>query len=104
MALQLTSMVLQHCGNFEPSNIAEVPSLVLSWPATASPQPSRRAGTIPIRGGDTSSTAIGARTTSFSKDVEHRIACVGLAGNNLELATNGKPELQATPIRSRFSG
>ena len=46
----------------------------------------------------------GARTTSVLKDLEHRNACVGLAGNNLELAGNGKPELQATAIRSRFSG
>ena len=54
---------------------------------------------------DTSSTAMGARTTSFFKiDLEHRNACVGLAGNNLELAGNGKPELQETAIRSRFSG
>ena len=49
-------------------------------------------------------TAIGSRTTSVLKDLEHRNACVGLAGNNLELAGNGKPELQATAIRSRFSG
>ena len=47
---------------------------------------------------------MGARTTSVFKDLEHRNACVGLAGNNLELAGNGKPELQATAIRSRFSG
>ena len=40
---------------------------------------------------------MGARTTSFQKDLEHRNACVGLAGN-------GKPELQATAKRSRFSG
>ena len=53
---------------------------------------------------DTSSTAMGARTTSVLKDLEDRNACVGLAGNNLELAGNGKPELQATAIRSRFSG
>ena len=52
---------------------------------------------------DTSSTAMGARTTSALKDLEHRNACLGLAGNNLELAGNGKPELQATAIRSRFS-
>ena len=38
------------------------------------------------------------------KDLEHRNACVSLAGNNLELAGNGKPELQATAIRSRLSG
>ena len=53
---------------------------------------------------DTLSTAMGARITSVLKDLEHRYACVGLAGNNLELAGNGKPELQATVIRSRFSG
>ena len=53
---------------------------------------------------DTSSTAMGARTTSFLKNLEQRNACAGLAGNNLELASNGKPELQATAIRSRFSG
>ena len=47
---------------------------------------------------------MGARTTSVLKDLEDRNACVGLAGNNLELAGNGKPELQATAIRSRFSG
>ena len=39
---------------------------------------------------------MGARTTSLLKDLKHRNACVGLAGNNLELAGNGKPELQAT--------
>ena len=55
-------------------------------------------------GVDTSSTAILPRTTSVLKYLEHRNACVGLAGNNLELAGNGKPELQATAIRSRFSG
>ena len=55
-------------------------------------------------GVDTSSTAIGARTTSVLKDLEHRNASVGLAGNNPDLAGNGKPELQATTIRSRFSG
>ena len=55
-------------------------------------------------GVDTPSTVMGARTTSFLKDLEHRNACVGLAGNNLELAGNGKPELQAISIRSRFSG
>ena len=49
-------------------------------------------------------TVIGARTTSVLKDLEHRNACVGLADNNLELAGNGNPELQATAIRSRFSG
>ena len=37
-----------------------------------------------------------ARITSFLKDLEQRNACVGLAGNNLELAGNGKSELQAT--------
>ena len=47
-------------------------------------------------GVDTSSTAMGTRITSFFKDLEHRNACVGLAGNNLELAGNGKSELQAT--------
>ena len=39
-----------------------------------------------------------------NKHVEHRNACVGLASNNPELAGNGKPELQATAIRSRFNG
>ena len=53
---------------------------------------------------DTSSTAMGVRTTSVLKDLEHRNACVGLAGNNLELADNGNPELQATAIRFRFTG
>ena len=53
---------------------------------------------------DTSSTAMGARTTSLLKDLKHRSTCVGLAGNNLELACNGKPDLQATAMRSRFSG
>ena len=53
---------------------------------------------------DTPSTAMAARTTSVLKDLEHSNACVGLAVNNLELAGNGKPELQATAIRSRFSG
>ena len=47
---------------------------------------------------------MGTRTTSVLKDLEYRNACVGLEGNNLELAGNGKPELQATAIRSRFSG
>ena len=47
---------------------------------------------------------MGARTTSFIKYLEHRNARVGLAGNNLELSGNGKPELQATAIRSKFSG
>ena len=62
-------------------------------------------GTSKIRlGVDTSSTVMGARITSVLKDLELRNACVGLAGNNLELAGNGKPELQATAIRSRFSG
>ena len=51
---------------------------------------------------DTSSTAMGARATSFLRDLEHHNACVGLAGDNLELSGNGKPELQATAIRSRF--
>ena len=37
---------------------------------------------------------MGARTTSVLKDLEHRSACVGLAGNNLELAGNEKPELR----------
>ena len=55
-------------------------------------------------GVDTSSTAMGARITSVLKNLEHRNACVGLAVNNLELSGNGKSELQATPIRSRFSG
>ena len=44
----------------------------------------------------TSSTAMEARTTSVLNNLEHRNACVGLAGNNLDLAGNGKPELQAT--------
>ena len=57
-----------------------------------------------VLGGDTSSTAIGAWTTSVFKDLEHGNACVGLAGNNIELAGKGKPELQATALRSRFSG
>ena len=35
-------------------------------------------------GVDTSSTVMGAGTTSLLKDLEHRNACVGLAGNNLE--------------------
>ena len=48
--------------------------------------------------------AMGARATSFLKDLEHRNACVGLAGYNLELVGNGKPELQATAKRSRFAG
>ena len=52
-----------------------------------------------VCGGDTSSTAMGARTTSVLKDLEHRNVCVGLAGNNLELADNGNPELQPTAIR-----
>ena len=30
--------------------------------------------------------------------------CWSIAGYNLELVGNGKPELQATAIRSRFSG
>ena len=47
---------------------------------------------------------MGARTTSVLKDLEHSNACVGLAGNNLELAGNGKPDLQATAIHYRFSG
>ena len=47
---------------------------------------------------------MGARTTSILKDLEHRNACVGLAGNNLKLAGDGKPELQATAIHSIFSG
>ena len=55
-----------------------------------------------IRVVDTSSTAMSARTTSVLKDLGYR--CVGLAGNNLELAGNGKPKLQARAIRSRFSG
>ena len=55
-------------------------------------------------GVDTSSTAMGARITSVLKYLEYRNACVGLAGNNLELAGSGKPELQATAICSRFSG
>ena len=33
---------------------------------------------------DTSSTAMDAWTTSVLKDLEHRNACVGLAGNNPE--------------------
>ena len=44
-----------------------------------------------ILGAVTSSTDLGARTTSVLKDLKHRNACVGLAGNNLELAGNGKP-------------
>ena len=52
----------------------------------------------------TSSTAMGARNKSVLKYLEHRNACVGLAGNNSELAGNGKPELQAIAIASRFSG
>ena len=36
--------------------------------------------------------------------VLHRNSFVGLAGNNLELSGNVKPEMQATAIRSRFSG
>ena len=52
-------------------------------------------------GVDTSRTAMQARTL---KDLEHCNACVGLAVNVLDLAGNGKPELQATAIRSRFSG
>ena len=40
-------------------------------------------------GVDTSSTAMGIRTTSVLKDLEHRNACVGLAGNNPKLAGNG---------------
>ena len=55
------------------------------------------AGTIRLSV-NTLSTAMGARATSVLKDIEHRNACVGLAGNNLELAGNGKPELQATAI------
>ena len=51
----------------------------------------------------TSSIAMAARTTSVLKDLEHRNACVGLAGNNLELAGNGKQEPQETSIRSIFS-
>ena len=35
-------------------------------------------------GVDTSSTAMGTRTTSLLKDLVHRNPCVGLAGNNLE--------------------
>ena len=31
------------------------------------------------------------RLPSVLNDLEHRGACVGLAGNNLELAGNGKP-------------
>ena len=62
-----------------------------------------RAETIRLWVG-TSTTAMGARTTSLFKYLENRNACVGLAGNNLKLSGNGKPELQATAIRSRFSG
>ena len=40
-------------------------------------------------GAGTSSTSMDAGTTSFSKDIEHRKAYVGLGGNNLELAGNG---------------
>ena len=40
---------------------------------------------------------------SESKQKHVRNACVGLAGNYPELACNGKPESQATIIRSRFS-
>ena len=53
---------------------------------------------------DTLSTVMGTRSTSVLNDLVHRNACVGLAGNKLELAGNGKPELEATAIRSRFSG
>ena len=35
-------------------------------------------------GVDTLSRAVGARTTRVLTDLEHRNACVGLAGNNLE--------------------
>ena len=38
---------------------------------------------------DIVSPYMGGRTTSVLKDLEHRNACVGLAGNNLELADNG---------------
>ena len=62
-----------------------------------------RAETIRLWDG-TLSTAMCARITNVYKDLEHRNACVGLAGNNLELAGNGKPELQATAIRYRFTG
>ena len=55
-------------------------------------------------GVDTSSTAMGVRTTSVLKDLEHRNAYVGLVVNNLELAGNEKPKLQATAICSRFNG
>ena len=41
---------------------------------------------------------MGARTTSDIKDLEHGNAYVGLAANNLELAGNGKSELQASAI------
>ena len=51
----------------------------------------------------TSSTAMGAPTTSVSKYLEHRNACVGLAGNNMELAGSGRPELKATAIREFFA-
>ena len=44
-------------------------------------------------GVDTSSTAMGARTTSLLKDLEHRHVCVSLEGNNLELAGNGNPRV-----------
>ena len=37
-----------------------------------------------LLGVDTLSIAMGARTTCVLKDLEHRNACVVLAGNNLE--------------------
>ena len=49
----------------------------------------RLIGSVKVRSlkydmGDTSSTVMGARTTSFKKYLEHRNACVGLVGKNLE--------------------
>ena len=41
-------------------------------------------GGSPSLGVDTSSTAMGARTTSVLNDLEYCNACVGLAGNNIE--------------------
>jgi hypothetical protein len=42
------------------------------------------------------------RTPSILKDLEHRNACVGHTGKDKSRTGNGKPELQATAIRSRF--
>ena len=58
----------------------------------------------PIFGVNISIKAMGARTNIFLKDLEHRNACVGHTGKNLELPGNAKPKLQATAKRSRFSG